>query len=375
MIYADKKCSDLYNKALSLDKKGSYEQAIKTYRQYIELARQSEQNFQEDKIRLRIARITSDFKQAAIEYRGFIDSFPKSRYRFLARYELASLYKLKGQYPEALKEYYELSYKTKGTPYWQKSLLEATEVEIELYNFHQAMLNLYKLLEEIDDYEDVGRTYFLLGIANAKQKSYDDAEEFFLICAGSFPMCSSAAASLLELINIHILNGNISYAKKIQSMIEEMYPGSPQIYEAPRLLEPYKDVQADDRFIEIELNMEDNEKIKQRTLARLREDIHLSNDEFIDTNTNINHDNLKSGTYLQLGYYSDPKYANEYIEECTSKGIKGLFLSETTSSKSDTKFYRILLGPFSKEDANEKLMELRDKHIETITIELTISYE
>ena len=112
-------------------------------------------------------------------------------------------------------------------------------------------------------------------------------------------------------------------------------------------------------------------------MARLREDFHLSNDEFADKSQNSQADSgtLKSGTYLQLGYYSDPKFANEYIEECGKKGIKGLFLSETVSSKSDQKFYRILLGPFSQKAANEKLIELKDNHIEAITMELTISYE
>lgn len=375
--FAQTKNSELYAKAVALDNKHKYSEAIKVYRQYINAAAECGENFQEDKIRLRIARITEDFAQAASEYKTFIEKCPKSRYRFLARYELATLYKLKGHYSEALTEFYELSYRCKGTPYWQKSLLEATEIEIELYNFEKAMVNLYHLLEEIEDYEDIGRTYFLLGVAAVKQKSFDDAEEYFLICAGSFPMCSAAASSLLELISIHIHAGRIAYAKKIQSMLEDMYPDSPQIYEAPKLLADYKDVKADEGFIEIELNMEDNQKIRQRTLARLREDFHLSNDEFTDKSHNSPADSgtLKSGTYLQLGYYSDPKYAQEYIEECDKKGIKGLFLSETVSSKSDQKFYRILLGPFSQKAANEKLIELKDSHIEAISMELTINYE
>ena len=377
-LFPQAKNSDLYAKAVALDNKHKYSEAVKAYRQYLNAAHDNDQNFQEDKIRLRIARITEDFAQAAAEYKTFIEKCPKSRYRFLARYELATLYKLKGHYDEALTEFYELSYRCKGTPYWQKSLLEATEIEIELYHFEKAMVNLYNLLEEIEDYEDIGRTYFLLGTANVKQKCFDDAEEYFLICAGSFPMCSAAASSLLELISIHIQAGRIAYAKKIQSMLEDMYPDSPQIYEAPKLLADYKDVTADEGFIEIELNMEDNQKIRQRTLARLREDFHLSNDEFVgksDEGKVRQHDSLKSGTYLQLGYYSDPKYANEYIEECAKKGIKDLFLSETTSSKSNQKFYRILLGPFSQKAANEKLIELKDSHIEAISMELTISYE
>jgi TolA-binding protein len=376
--FAQTKNSELYAKAVALDNKHKYSEAIKVYRQYINAAAECGENFQEDKIRLRIARITEDFAQAASEYKTFIEKCPKSRYRFLARYELATLYKLKGHYSEALTEFYELSYRCKGTPYWQKSLLEATEIEIELYNFEKAIINLYNLLEEIEDYEDIGRTYFLLGVANVKQKCFDDAEEYFLICAGSFPMCSAAASSLLELIAIHIQAGRIAYAKKIQSMLEDMYPDSPQIYEAPKLLAAYKDVTADDGFIEIELNMEDNQKIRQRTLARLREDFHLSNDEFVGktNDSKINqYESLKFGTYLQLGYYSDPKYAQEYIEECDKKGIKGLFLSETTSSKSNQKFYRILLGPFSQKAANEKLIELKDSHIEAISMELTINYE
>ena len=140
--FSQAKNSDLYAKAVALDNNHKYSEAVKAYRQYLNAAHDNDQNFQEDKIRLRIARITEDFAQAAAEYKTFIEKCPKSRYRFLARYELATLYKLKGHYDEALTEFYELSYRCKGTPYWQKSLLEATEIEIELYHFDKAIDNL-----------------------------------------------------------------------------------------------------------------------------------------------------------------------------------------------------------------------------------------
>ena len=48
--FAQSKNADLYAKAVALDNKHKYSEAIKAYRQYINAAAECGENFQEDKI-------------------------------------------------------------------------------------------------------------------------------------------------------------------------------------------------------------------------------------------------------------------------------------------------------------------------------------
>ncbi|MBP7552044.1 MAG: SPOR domain-containing protein [Spirochaetes bacterium] len=375
-LFSQTKELDIYKKALSFDQIKNYKSAVKYYKEYLNI---SKDNAQKEKIQLRIARITSDFDASVVEYNTFLSEYPKSRFRFLARYELASLYKFKGKFKEALAEFYEISQRSKGTPYWQKALLVASEIEYELLNFKDAIKNLYEVLEEIEDYEDLARAYFLLGAVMLKQGLTDDAEQFYLITAGTFPLSCKAPAALLELLKIYLAQNKPDYSKKIQTMIGELYPDSPQNHEAQKYSRELKDVKELDEFIELNLiNLEENNDYKKKSLARLRADIKLSNEEFIEKKEETAGDKkeLKSGYYLQIGYFSSEENSKTYVDNFNKKWGEKAFYSETVSSKTGLTNFRILIGPFDdKTKANDKLIELKDKNVEAITLELGGSYD
>lgn len=375
-LFSQTKELDIYKKALSLDNLKNYKSAVKYYKEYLKISKDSAQN---EKIQLRIARITSDFDASVVEYRTFLSEYPKSRFRFLARYELASLYKFKGKFKEALTEFYEISQRSKGTSYWQKALLVASEIEYELLNFKNAIKNLYEILEEIEDYEDLSRAYFLLGAVMLKQGLTEDAEQFYLITAGTFPLGCKAPAALLELLKIYLTQNKLDYAKKIQIMIGELYPDSPQNHEAQKYSKDLKDVKELDEFIELNLiNLEENGDFKKKSLARLRADIKLSNEEFIEMEERPVSDKkeIKSGYYLQIGYFSSEENSKTYVDNFNKKWKEKAFYSETVSSKTGLTNFRILIGPFSdKSKANDKLIDLKEKNVEAITLELGGSYD
>jgi len=375
-LFSQTKELDIYKKALSFDQIKNYKSAVKYYKEYLKI---SKDNSQKEKVQLRIARITSNFDASVVEYRTFLSEYPKSRFRFLARYELASLYKFKGKFREALTEFYEISQRSKGTPYWQKALLAASEIDYELLNFKSAIKNLYEILEEIEDYEDLARAYFLLGAVMSKQGLPDDAEQFYLITAGTFPLSCKAPAALLELLKIYLAQNKLNYAKKVQIMIGELYPDSPQNHEAQKYSKELKDVKELDEFIELHLiNLEENNDFKKKSLARLRADIKLSNEEFIKKveKTEGDKKETKRGYYLQIGYFSSEENSKNYVESFNKKWGEKAFYSETVSSKTGLTNYRILIGPFSdRSKANDKLIELKEKNIEAITLELGGSYD
>ncbi|HQJ05288.1 MAG TPA: SPOR domain-containing protein [Spirochaetota bacterium] len=248
-----------------------------------------------------------------------------------------------------------------------------------MLNFKSAIKNLYEILEEIEDYEDLARAYFLLGAVMSKQGLPDDAEQFYLITAGTFPLSCKAPAALLELLKIYLAQNKLDYAKKVQIMIGELYPDSPQNHEAQKRSKELKDVKELDEFIELHLiNLEENNDFKKKSLARLRADIKLSNEEFIEKveKTEGDKKETKRGYYLQIGYFSSEENSKNYVESFNKKWGEKAFYSETVSSKTGLTNYRILIGPFSdRSKANDKLIELKEKNIEAITLELGGSYD
>jgi len=362
----------LYKKGLEAEERGDYKNAILFYKEYLKVKKD---DFQNDRIQLKIARLTENLDDSIKEYNIFFENYPKSRFRFLARYELGYLYKINAKYTDAENQFNVLIEKAKGTPYWQKALLEISELQYERFDFKNATKNLYLLLENIDDYEDVGRAYFLLGIIMVKQGLIEDGEQFFLICAGSFPQCSKAASSLLELAKLYINTNRVEYALKLKEIISQLYPDSPENYEIQKLT---KNLRIDEKSIEnIDIpliDLEDEPKIKDKTMARLKEDLSLSVEE-IYKNQDFKSER-EYGIYLQLGYYSDLNNVKEFIEKKRSLGISDLKYMETISPKSKNKFYRIVIGPFkTKEAANKRLIELKEKNIESIILEIKKDYE
>jgi tetratricopeptide (TPR) repeat protein len=370
-VYSDENLLKYYKLGLRYEEQGKIKEAVENYKIFIS---KSKNKTQVEKIQLKIARISENFEQSVNEYKYFIKSNPFSRYRFLAMFELATLYKFNKKTNEALKTFYKLADISNGTPYWQKSYLEASALEYEGKNYKQAIKNIYKVLEEIEDYEDVGTSYFLLGVITSRQKLYDDAQDFFLICSGSFPQCSKAASSLLELIKIKIIKEKKLEAKKIALMIDQLYTDSPENHEAKKLTQDIL-IQKNSELPDVELlNLNDNQEIKKKAITRLIEDLGLSlelqEEKKNETRT------ASSGYYVQLGYYSSLDNANQVLELSQDKNIKDVFITKSVSSKSSKTFYRALIGPYNtSKDANNKLIELKEKNVEAIVLELSKDYE
>ena len=78
-----------------------------------------------------------------------------------------------------------------------------------------------------------------------------------------------------------------------------------------------------------------------------------------------------------MGYFSKLDNVKEVIRLFNSKGINDVFYAKTKVSENPNKIsYRILIGPFNnKEEANKRLIELKDKNIESIILELYKYYD
>ena len=151
-------------------------------------------------------------------------------------------------------------------------------------------------------------------------------------------------------------------------MLNEFYTDSPENNDSYSLL-----VNITENIVNNEENVElidlnENPDIKNKTLKRLREDLRLSN-EFLDVVENKTI--IQKKIFVQIGFFSQEENALERIKICKNKDINDAFIKKTKSSKNDNYFYRILVGPYnSKEKANDKLIELKEKNIESIIMEL-----
>ena len=374
----------LYKQALNYENQEKFNKAIEFYEKHIQTIKNKDLI---EKINLKIARITPEYKDAVKKYKDFLSSYPGSYFKFLARYELACLHKLNGKYNEAIEEYRLLSKISKGTLYWQKAIMDIALLEYKNDKYDSAIRNINNVLKHIDDYEEVGKAYYLLGKIMLKQGLHEDAERFFLICAGSFPQSSKAAASLFELMNVYILTGKYLEAKRIAAMISQLYADSPENHEASQLLKKISNNIKEKRILEVELiNLNEDHKIEEKFMKKLRGDLKLSlliydiknltdDDNRMDyptTNTNQSLANI----YIQLGYFSTLETAKRVAKKYKDLGVNNVYHAKTRSSKNTKVFYRVIIGPFNtKKEANKELIELKEKNIESIILELTKSYD
>lgn len=358
---------NIYREASRLEREKSYKEAVVLYKKFLSLSK-NRSIF--DRVQLKIARISPNYADKIIEFNRFFKYYPNSRFRFIARYELANLRIMAGELEEAHKELESLIEISQGNPYWQKGLLLKSRVEISQGRYKEALYNLYSLLEEINDYEDLGTAYFYLGEIMYKQASYDEAIEYFLICAGSFPASSRASTALLELAAIYFKRGWAARGKLVVRMLGEMYPDSPEYYGGKELAAPYRSTEAGGVVNLINLNSD--QEIERKVLERLRSDLKLSGTIYEKEETAP-----KAGLFIQLGYYSRLDYAKEFIERSKAEtGLEKVFYRAVRSTKSGKIYYRILTGPLKgRAEANKKLIELKEKNIEGIILELTTDYE
>ncbi len=364
---------ELFKKAVASENQGYIQKAILYYEEYNKSTSDIDKK---EKVFLKIARILPEYETKVEKYKEFLNIYSKSKFRFLAQYELANLYKLNNELSKALNENIKLANLSKGSVYWQKANINISILEYELERYDLALEILNGLLEKINDYEDLGTVYFLLGEIMLKKEKYKEAEKFFLICSGSYPQSSKGAVSLFELQYIYILLGKYTEAERITSMLNQLYPDSLENTKAQKKLDNIN-LDKNKKYLEIELiNLNKDINIENKSMAKIKEDLMDSLDIF-EINDKSNTYESISAYYIQMGYYSDLKNAQEVIKLFKSKGINDVFYTKTKSSvKSKNIYYRILIGPFkSKSDANKRLIELKEKNIESIILELFKYYD
>jgi len=137
--FSNENPSNYYNIATKYEEEGDFVNALKYYKKYIELLKD---DIQTEKIQLKIARLTEDYDLSIIEYNKFLKNYPLSRYRFLARFEMAGLHQINKNYLLALEEYNKLINQSKGTSYWQKSLICSAQVQYLIGDSKSAIKNL-----------------------------------------------------------------------------------------------------------------------------------------------------------------------------------------------------------------------------------------
>jgi TolA-binding protein len=364
---------ELFLKAEKYEKEGNISEAIRYYEKY-----NNQNNNLEDKekIDLKIARIIPDYEIKVKRYKEFLEKYPDSQFRFLVRYELANLFKLNNKYQKAIIENIKLANLAKSTVYWQKANINIAILKYTLNEYELAAEVLNDLLKKIDDYEDLGTVYYLLGKIMVKQLKYKEAEKLFLICAGSYPQSSKGALSLFELQNVYILLSKYSEAERIALMLNQLYPDSLENKNAQKRLETIK-VDKNKKYLEIELiNLNNDIEIKNISTDNIKKELKSSMDIF-DESTNNSISKEDKAYYIQMGYFSKLDNVKEVIRVFKSKGILDVFYARTRpSSKSKGTSYRILIGPFHKKsDANKRLIDLKDKNIESIILELYKYYD
>jgi tetratricopeptide (TPR) repeat protein len=261
----------IYRQAAKLEQQGKIDQALALYDRVI---KETTDKRLRESLSLKKARLQGEYRKSVSNYEDFLQAFPNSRLRYIARFELAQVHALEGKREMALKEYYILSRLANGTPYWQKATIKIIELEIINGSYNSAIGNLHKLIQADIDYEDTGAAYYLLGMALLEQGLYADAEYYFLLCAGSYPQSSRAASALLALVRTYIADGRLAAARRTVVMIRQLYSDAPEISEAARLLKSIGKSDSGKDHPEVELiNVNDTEEIVSNTVAWLEEQL------------------------------------------------------------------------------------------------------
>ena len=105
------------------------------------------------------------------------------------------------------------------------------------------------------------------------------------------------------MLKIYKLKKRYREAKSIIAIISQLYPDSPDEHEAKKISSQWA---AGIKIKEVSLiNLNDEQKIKERIIEKLRADLKLSSQIEQEEKTNM----PKSGLFVQLGYYSSLEYA------------------------------------------------------------------
>lgn len=368
LLYAEN-FSDCYKNAVLKEKSHQINEAILLYHKAAKL---SPAQSATERIKLKIARITPDFEQKINLYNDFITIYPKSKLLYLVYYEKAFLYYLKEKYEEALKTYQALMDISFGTPYFTKAALLVSGIYLDQNKPDFVIENIYRILEDVADYEETAECYYFLGKAFLLKEKPQDAKDFFLICAGTFHTAYRARASLLELLKIAVKENNLKEGKKYFSLLAEKFPESLEYNEAQQLTKWEKNSKEKQNSESGLINLPFGEEKKTSILLKIQEELKNSNE--IQNSFSGEKYFVAPGLYLQLGSYSEEANAQKYKEKLQEREIEPLLISRQMGSSGY--LYKVIAGPFlNKIEANQKLIDLKDKGIDAFFMEISPVYE
>ncbi|MBN2544658.1 MAG: tetratricopeptide repeat protein [Spirochaetes bacterium] len=353
-IFSDQ-TNDLLKNALIYENNGNYDKALEYYQKYIKVNN-------DEKVFLKIIRLTQDYDEIVQKYNDFLIEFPVSRFRFIARYELAKIYLLNNNYKEALKEFEKLKEFSRGNQYYYRSSYNIANIHNKLKNYHEAIIEIDNLLSDDENIYNKAECFYLSAIINIKNGNYKEAEKNLLFCIDNYSSSDIVASCLFELITIYMKMNDIDNVNYYSDKLNKGFPDSFENYIIKKKL---KNNNTNDNEL---IYYNENELINDN---RIRSDLKLSLE--IDSSNELI--NLKS-YYLQLSYLSNYENAKILLDSYRLKGLNDIFISRTESASSNKIFYRLLIGPyFNLKDAKKRKEELDSKKIDSIIMELVKSYE
>lgn len=358
IVFSDEnEIDEILKKAIYYEKNGDIKNAIKFYKSYLA------KNKDDEKIHLKLARLIPEFSEKTVEYRKFLTNFPASRYRFIARLELAQMYLLKDEYDNALSEFIKLKELSKGNEYYYIASYNIASLLLKKDKFDDALKELNEIIKDDENKVNRAEGYYLIGLIYTKKKMYKDAEENFLFIIHNFTASNITPLVLYELINIYLLQNRMDLVEKYSIILNRYFPDSPQaVLVKNKLRDEQLNKIIDEQYFNIVKEKNENEN------NRIKNDFKLSLVE------NDFHD-LKF-YYLQLAYLSNEENAKALLLNYQKKVKEEFFIAKTKSNESNKIFYRIVIGPFfNYKNAIEKKEELKKNEIESVVMELIPRYE
>lgn len=367
-VFSAESFSDIYKNAVLMEQKGDINSAVVIYNKALLL---SPNNSVKERIELKIARISRNIDDKIGLYEAFLQNNTKSRLFYLANYELGTLYYLKNDIKKTIEVFSNLSSISYGTPYYVKSKLFISAVHINNGDPSFALSILYQLLETIEDYEETSECYFLIGRAFSNLGKKDDSVEYYKVSAGVFPDSYRARCSLLELVRLYVGCGDEGSANIYRDILFSKYPGSYESTEAIKITgkNGLKNMSAaEDDLFAIKFDEVDKTSLIERIRKELKDSLDIkyaiAGDKYF----------VKPGIYIQLGYYTDEENSMKSKAEFLERGIGELVMYRGIGN--DGYYYKLLSGPFDTRDsANQKVIEYKDKSVESFVMEISRNYE
>lgn len=347
---------DIINRALFYENNGDINSALKLYNEYLT------KNKNDEKIQLKVIRLTHDYEKKVNGYKNFLTLFPTSRFRFIARVELAHIYVLKNRYNDAIEEFTRLKDISKGNEYYYLATYSIATLYLKLNQEEKALKELTEIIDDKENTFNRHSCYYLTGLIYSKKKSYDQAEKNLIFSIKNFGYTEVSPQALYELVKIYISQGKKENAEKYASILVNNFPGS---YESTLVKENIKEIQIknemdDSLFLNAKYDDQRN---------RVDTDFKLSQ---IDNKNLIN----PKYYYIQLAYLSNMNNAKAMLSSYKNKTNEDIFIAKTKSKNSGSIFYRILIGPFfNYKEAQNKKDDLKNKNIESTIMELVREYE